>query len=204
VTKPNLVSLPFYDYILLPHPKSIIDFEWREPDSHRDQLKAALLTTCVDSVARLWSQSELGHGFQNFNLAGVIDPSGHIFGNRSPERGTQKVPSVLHWLTARAFHEALTMSNKALNFKETLNQRVNTKLLDTLLEFPDMLFEITANGTMVIWGIQGLGMSPHRVTKVNLILRSEGTVPKEDFGFFGSVMAVTTAQDPQRCLFSSD
>jgi hypothetical protein len=60
-----------------------------------------------------------------------------------------------------------------------------------------MVFEITAKGTMIIWGIQGLGAHPHRTTRVNLIMRSEKTVLPKDSEFFGRDMIKFVSKSTQ-------
>lgn len=162
-------------------------------------MKCAILTLSQDNIARLWSQTEAGYGFQSFDLAGIIDPKSHVFVNAAPEIKLDKRLSSIHWLTGRALSSAMELNSHVRTFKETLNQTINNKLSDTLQEFPDLLFEITASGTMVIWGVQGLGASPHRVTKVHLIMRTENTVPKQDCDFFGSLMTSFCSQSTKSC-----
>ncbi|KAJ3323371.1 regulator of (H+)-ATPase in vacuolar membrane [Boothiomyces sp. JEL0866] len=168
-----------YDFIILPHPKNIIDVEWRYPSDSR-QCNNALMTRCSDQIVRFWSQNNHGYGFYNFDLCGVIDPT---TSTQSSALSNQFSISCMHWLTGKALGDALRTQKEIKSFRKTLISSPSN-LADSLAEFPDMLFEIRPNGTMVIWGIQGLASIPPRVTKINTIMVSERTVQDSDFPFF--------------------
>lgn len=69
----------------------------------------------------------------------------------------------IHWLTGTALHQAQKLYHQQHHVSE------NTRLADTLAEYPDLLFEITETGAIGIWGVQGLGKSPHRIAKVSYV-----------------------------------
>lgn len=120
-------------------------------------MKPALLTTSQDSITRLWSQSDAGTGFQFFSLSGSINPKSHIFLSSSPVKAPKEAITKrrTHWLTGKALQSAILLQKELQTFKESIHQNnAGAKLLDTLKEFPDMIFEISENGTMAIWGIQ--------------------------------------------------
>lgn len=182
--KRSRLGKSFYDYILIPHPDIVFDFSWREADQRRN-IKAALMTHCRDGITRFWSQSDLGHGFQSFSLAGAIDTTNQGLVNPSPTLENHALKHYpVQWLTGKALSSALVTQRELFDFKESLHEKLNTKLLDTIHEFPDMIFQISSNGTMSIWGIQGLGLDPHRVTKINLIFRTESCIPANQASFF--------------------
>lgn len=141
-----------FDFLLLPHNRTVLNFEWRSLDPSRD-LKTTILTLSEDNIARLWTEANQGYGFYNFDLAGVIDPSRSIFGNELSKSRTVDI-SYIHWLSGRAMTTAINLQKQIKPFKETLGQEQNSKLLDTLAEFPDMAYQIKPNGSMIVWGIQ--------------------------------------------------
>ncbi|KAJ3274403.1 regulator of (H+)-ATPase in vacuolar membrane [Terramyces sp. JEL0728] len=140
------------------------------------------MTRCKDQIVRFWSQIDQGYGFHHFDLCGVIDSTTN---SQSSVLSDQYSISCLHWLTGRALADVLRTQKEIKSFRKTLAPSPS-RLADSLAEFPDMLFEIRPNGTMVIWGIQGLASVPSRVTKISTIIVSEKTVQDFDYPFFSN------------------
>ena len=97
-----------YDYVFLNHSTPVFNFEWRDeivPYIPDIAPRACLLTLSCDNIGRLWSSCDTGYGFQNFDLAGVIEPT------------TSDKLSSIHWLTGSAFNQCIEMYSHVKNFK---------------------------------------------------------------------------------------
>jgi WD40 repeat protein len=187
----------YFDFVFLPHVREVVHFEWRTSDGKDSSRRTrnAVMTLSHDNIARLWTEADQGYGFSSFDLAGVIDPAKHLYANA----GEDAPIAHIHWLTGRAMSSAVHLQKQIRPFKETLTQINNTKLSDTLAEFPDMAFQVKPNGSLIIWGIQGLGMNPPRVTKVALIMRTDLTVMPVDYLFFGPRLTVHCVRSHDTC-----
>ncbi|KAI8899669.1 RAVE protein 1 C terminal-domain-containing protein [Globomyces pollinis-pini] len=186
-----------YEFALLPHQLSIINIEWRYPCNSK-QHRSAILTLCNDNIARLWAETDQGFGFHTFNLCGSIDPQKQSVGNYESFENNFPVGSI-HWLTGRALSTALNLEHQAQSFKKTLDHIPPSKLTDTLHEFPDMLYAIKPNGSMIIWGIQGLGSNPTRVVKIALIMKTDNTVLEVDHSFFNGMVLSFCNRSKESC-----
>jgi hypothetical protein len=188
-----------FDYLLLPHTQEVVNFEWRANWSLNEV--NVLLTTSLDKIARLWTESDQGFGFKSFDLSGVIDPSRYIFGRMSSSVSEENSTPYIHWLTGAALSDSLNTQRRSQPYEDSLVPERDSKLRETMAEFPDMVFQMQQDGSMTIWGIQGLGDHPRRITKVMVIMRTDATVMDIDFPFFNNEMMTICLKSKESGIF---
>ena len=168
-----------YDYLLLPHQDCILNIEWRHIMADKYSLTKqrhntnVLLTTCADRITRLWVEKSQGYGFSSFDLAAVIEPSKY----HSTLNSVDSIGSFVNWLTLPNtfdFDSEIT----------TAKHPTRSRLYESLKEYPDMLFQVKDDGSIIIWGIQGLGKLPPRVTKVVMLMKTDHAIDVHDFEYF--------------------
>jgi hypothetical protein len=157
------------------------------------------MTICDDKLARLWCETDQGYGFRTFDLAGAVDPTKYIFGTIPSEVNEIRASSFIHWLSGEALLEAVKSQRGYRNFHNTVSEIKNSKLQDTLLEYPDLVFQIRKNGSMLIWGIQGLGTIPRRVTKIVVLMKYDLTVTEPEIEFFDGPLSSLSISNPDTC-----
>ncbi|KAJ3333967.1 regulator of (H+)-ATPase in vacuolar membrane [Blyttiomyces sp. JEL0837] len=64
----------YYDFIYVPHPQQVLNFDWRGTKFKRQPHTNVILTMCRDNVARVWCQGTLSFPYL-FDMRAVIDPS---------------------------------------------------------------------------------------------------------------------------------
>ncbi|KAJ3413506.1 regulator of (H+)-ATPase in vacuolar membrane [Chytridiales sp. JEL 0842] len=97
---------------------------------------------------------------------------------------------IVHWLCSEEIENAVEYRDKLEDKlvkkkrKSATSIKRSKKLRDTIRDYPDMVFCITQDGSLAIWGIQYLDGKPKRIPKVLTILKSEAAVLPADFDFF--------------------
>ena len=154
-----------------------------------------MLTTCADNITRLWAEKNQGFGFSTFDLAAAIEPTNYLSTSEPESSGT-----FVNWLSVPKLCDS-----KLLYPSEPTRSR----LVESLKEYPDMLFQIRSNGTMIIWGVQGLGRLPPRMTKLALLFKSENVLnlqtskyPDCPIASFLIMPAVEFSNYPEALLFA--
>jgi hypothetical protein len=113
-----------------------------------------LLTSSLDKIARLWTDSDQGFGYKSFYLCGVIDPNKYMFGSAPSSFAEQNSTPYIHWLTGRAMSDSLKIQKQIRKKQLTQQSRGASRLNEILVEYPDMVFQMQQDGSMMIWGIQ--------------------------------------------------
>jgi len=127
-----------------------------------------LLTTCRDNVCRLWAQCNDENNNCKFYMCKMIEPfclPPSI--NNTPVNEPQV--SYVHWIDSREINRAINSKSIIENNKfqkkwlhklqdgnsdvdeDNKNQK---ELKDILKDNQDLLFNVSPDGTVVIWGIQ--------------------------------------------------
>jgi hypothetical protein len=96
------------------------------------------MTRSKDAVTRFWCEADIGSGLSRFDVSAVINCKKFSQDNQYP----------VHWLTGKAFNEAVTNC--------LLEDNSAKILMGTFNEFQDMVFHIDSTGSFRIWGIQVL------------------------------------------------
>ena len=121
-----------------------------------------MLTTCADNITRLWAEKNQGFGFSTFDLAAAIEPTNYLSTSEPESSGI-----FVNWLSLP------TLCDSKLLYK---SDPTRSRLVESLKEYPDMLFQVRSNGSMIIWGVQGLGRLPPRMTKLALLFKCENVL----------------------------
>ncbi|KAI9089649.1 RAVE protein 1 C terminal-domain-containing protein [Phlyctochytrium arcticum] len=185
-------KLPAYDFAYLPHPQKVMSAQWRKVAKKRTNTEDnVLMTLCQDNICRLWSPISSTQPFQ-FHLVAVIDPIDFPLTEDHTKHSSSHICTV-HWLDSEQIYRAIhfrdleedRFSRKNNRRKPGATLMKSRKLKEALKEYPDMLFHVQSDGSMVVWGIQHLTGRPRRVAKVIVVMKMEATVVPQDHEYFG-------------------
>ncbi|KAJ3285428.1 regulator of (H+)-ATPase in vacuolar membrane, partial [Borealophlyctis nickersoniae] len=175
---------PKYDFVYLPHPRSVVNFEWRRAAKRKRSIEDnVLLTTSRDNICRLWTPTSISAPYQ-FHMCAVIDPADFPLVESPELTGMHSI----HWLPAEEVEKAIAAKERAEDLflrksDRRRSERKSKKLREAVKEYADMLFQILDDGAMIIWGVQNLTSLPRRVPKVLVVMKTDQTVPAADSPF---------------------
>jgi len=121
-----------------------------------------LLTMCRDNICRLWAQSNDENNNYKFYMCKMIEPFCLPPSLNHTPASEPKI-SYVHWIDNREIHKAVYSDSIIENRKfqkkwiqkSNENNKLNQKeLKDILKDNQDMLFYVSPDGTVVIWGVQ--------------------------------------------------
>ncbi|KAJ3225333.1 regulator of (H+)-ATPase in vacuolar membrane [Clydaea vesicula] len=107
-------------------------------------------------------------------------------------------PCPLHFLNSKELFKTIASREeselKFLNRRKNKNAssiaamaaRRNKILFDTFREYPDILFHVNQDGTIVFWGVQHLVSAPKRSAKVRVIMKTQMAVSIDDCDSFSN------------------
>ena len=122
---------------------------------------------CRDNICRLWAQSNDENNNHKFFMCKMIEPFCLPPSLNHTTVNEQKI-SYVHWIDNREIHRAVYSNNiiEKRKFQKKWNQKNNEnnedinnnkyqkELKDILKENQDMIFHVSPDGTVVIWGVQ--------------------------------------------------
>ncbi|KAI9336294.1 hypothetical protein BDR26DRAFT_489550 [Obelidium mucronatum] len=177
-----------YDFLYLPHAVPVSTFEWRKQNgagTNGFSSMNAILTVTADSVSRIWCQTNTSNSLTH--SAARKRHNNAEFEMRAsivPDLGTTS----LHWVQGRAVAESIEGSNKETGGSFQSGKKLKGRGATAIKDYPDMLFAVGKEGSVVVWGIQGLEGHPQRVPKVVIILKTQSGVLPGDFeAFMGNI-----------------
>ncbi|KAI8610245.1 RAVE protein 1 C terminal-domain-containing protein [Chytriomyces sp. MP71] len=181
--------MSMYDFLYLPHPCDVTNFEWRKPKRNASipstmvkDTGNAILTITKDSTARIWCQTLASFTSHTSFAALEFEMRAAIV----PDLGC---PTTLHWVQRDAVSEAMEGAMRDGGGSTAKRRKERGGVLSmTEKEYPDMVFGVSLEGGVVLWGIQGLDGVPQRIPKVMVILRTDsGVLPADYDAFMGQV-----------------
>ncbi|KAI9006205.1 RAVE protein 1 C terminal-domain-containing protein [Gaertneriomyces semiglobifer] len=186
---------PTYDFCYLPHPRTVVNVEWRKTSEKRWSVEDNILKTIsTDNICRFWAPMTVSEPYR-FDLRVTIDPCDFPL-TEDVDAASPRHTCHIHWLDTEEIKKAVHAEQRTGQPSTTDSGRAGStllksqKVLDTVKDYPDMLFHIQSDGSMVVWAVQGLTGQPRRIPKVLVVMKNVGTVPQSDFGFFTSKVIV--------------
>lgn len=154
------------------------------------------MSLCRDNVCRLWSPISATQPIQ-YHLGAIIDPADFPL-TENPSTARKRHICSVHWLNGEEVQRVIKLrESEEMRFLKKNSRRKpgstllkTKKLKEVMKDYPDMLFHVQSDGSMVIWGIQHLTSQPRRMVKVFVIMKTDNTVPPADFEFFQRTVLV--------------
>ncbi|TPX73880.1 hypothetical protein CcCBS67573_g04853 [Chytriomyces confervae] len=199
-----------FDFVYISHPIHVVSFEWRYPhedavsNSVRDKPSPnALISVTRDSTARIWVPTSSGTYPFAYSSSSGNNSSSNINSGTIPspvefQMRAAIVPDVkttIHWIQPYAVSNAFGFASR--DPRRGLSSKSKISASSSGMGFsveqdedgPDLLFGVTEQGGIQVWGITGLmeGRKLHhrRIPKVMLMLKTvDGTLSQLDFEAF--------------------
>ncbi len=120
-----------------------------------------LMTTSAENITRIWTQDMFSKRI-HFHMSVILNPSDYNLvssnGNVSEDIKTQAL-NVVHWFNISDTKKAIQAQEEAerrfLKQKNsTQHVRSNKRLKDLLKDYNDVIFTVTAEGSIAFWGVQ--------------------------------------------------
>ncbi|KAL1924188.1 uncharacterized protein VTP21DRAFT_7223 [Calcarisporiella thermophila] len=198
-----------HSFLYLPHPKPVMNFEWRKSEKDSDPI---LFTMSTDGICRIWSPTNptTPHAFQ---LSAIIDPNQFLVTSQSHSTSSSNSPTPatfpenpilsshylpIHWIPASELLDAISYASVGKDPDLVANNPQLKRLKDLSSETPDLFFQIQTDGSLAIWGIQNLGCHPLRIPKVLAVMRISQVISQTDAKFFAG--RVLCFHDPLEVL----
>jgi len=187
-----------YDFLYLSHPRSVVSFDWRKTvKKNSKKNNNILLTMCRDNICRLWAQSNDENNNYKFFMSKMIEPFCLPPSLNHTTVNEQKI-SYVHWIDNREIHRAVYSSNiiEKCKFQKKWNQKSNEnnedinnnkyqkELKDILKENQDMIFHVSPDGTVVIWGVQNLNAYPLSIPHLVVLIKIPKAFSPSDYNLF--------------------
>ncbi|TPX65121.1 hypothetical protein SpCBS45565_g05402 [Spizellomyces sp. 'palustris'] len=190
VTEGHGKDFPKYNFVYLPHARSVINMEWRRTSKHRLVEDNVLMTISRDNICRLWCPVSETQPYE-FHLAVVIDPTDFPL-TEDPTKSPHPHICAVHWLHSEEIQRAIKLreqEEKRFTKKNSRRKPGSTllksrKLKDAVKDYSEILFHVQSDGAMIVWGVQHLTGRPRRMAKVIVLMKTDRTVASEDFDFF--------------------
>lgn len=101
-----------FQFLYISHPRAVTQFSWRNPQaSSRSFNKNVLLTTCLDRVCRVWSETSFEESI-GFYVCCFVEPSQSAATNDSMNT---YIPGTINWVDARELRTAINIPSNDVN-----------------------------------------------------------------------------------------
>ncbi|KAG0233631.1 regulator of (H+)-ATPase in vacuolar membrane [Actinomortierella wolfii] len=148
----------------------------RQKDSEHVNI---LFTMAKDGVCRIWSPLLLSQP-RTMSICAIIDPNQWLV---SQHQSTSQYP--IHALDGMEFIMAVEYAASHAFDRESDIHRIRLRKLQELAhDTSDLFFQIQADGSMIIWGVQNLAKAPQRLPRVLLVLRISQALNSADTVYF--------------------
>jgi len=182
-----------FDFLYLSHPRSVVSFDRRKTvEKNRKKINNILLTMCRDNICRLWAQSNDENNNYKFYMCKMIEPFCLPPSLNHTPVSEPKI-SYVHWIDNREIHRAIYSDSiiEKNKFQKKWRQRVNgnnnknqKELKDIIKDNQDMLFHVSPDGTVIIWGVQNLNTYPLSIPHLVVLIKIPKAFSSSDYNFF--------------------
>jgi len=183
-----------FDFLYLSHPRSVVSFDWRKTVIKNSKKgNNILLTMCRDNICRLWAQCNDENNNYKFYMCKMIEPFCLPPSLNHTPVSEPKI-SYVHWIDSSEINRAINSDsiNEKRKFQkkwiqksnDSNNNKIQKELKDIIKDNQDMLFHVSPDGTVVIWGVQNLNTYPLSIPHLVVLIKIPKAFSPSDYNFF--------------------